>query len=99
MYPFNLLSRPARRLLLFSSVFVFVNLCIYLTSPRTPEEVRDRFYKRGGGRMKIEDYHTHDAESDTDFTTSSTLQNGSFSHEDDEDEGEPEKSFMEFPDT
>ena len=46
MWLISLIPRPVRRLLLFLIIFIFVNICMFLTSPSSPGQVRSRFARR-----------------------------------------------------
>ena len=42
----SFIPRPVRRFILFLIIFIFVNICIFLTSPSSPSQVRSRFARR-----------------------------------------------------
>ena len=70
MSPSSFLPRLVRRFLLFPIIFIFVNYCIFLTSPSSPGQVRNKFARREvierGGDEGYSAYEDIGGDADTD---------------------------------
>ena len=91
MSPSSFLPRPVRRFLLFLIIFIFVNYCIFLTSPSSPGQVRNKFARREvierGGDERYSEYEDFGGDVDTDGDTFADEEdNPSFASDNETDE-------------